>query len=203
MIARRREVASTQFRQSGLPGTLSILLILASLFVCVGCNHSSKEIQPGESPMSIEVTSTAFQQGMTIPKQYTGDGVDQSPPLRWSEPPSGTKSIALICDDPDAPRGTWVHWVLFNLPTQTRELEEGVPTTATLPSGAKQGKNDFGNLGYGGPAPPKGKEHRYFFKLYALGVAVDLTAGATKAQLEGAMKGHILAQGQLMGTYKR
>ena len=153
--------------------------------------------------MSIEVTSTAFQQGMIIPKQYTGDGVDQSPPLRWSEPPSGTKSIALICDDPDAPRGTWVHWVLFNLPTQTRELEEGVPTTATLPSGAKQGKNDFGNIGYGGPAPPKGKTHRYFFKLYALGVTVDLVPGATKAQLENAMKGHILAEGELIGTYKR
>jgi Raf kinase inhibitor-like YbhB/YbcL family protein len=153
--------------------------------------------------MSIEVTSTAFQEGTTIPKQYTGDGADQSPPLHWSEPPSGTKSIALICDDPDAPLGTWVHWVLFNLPSQTRELDEGVPTTETLASGAKHGKNDFGNIGYGGPAPPKGKAHRYFFKLYALDVAVDLNPGATKAQLEDAMKGHILAEGQLMGTYKR
>jgi Raf kinase inhibitor-like YbhB/YbcL family protein len=153
--------------------------------------------------MSIEVTSTAFQEGMTIPTKYTGDGADLSPPIRWSEPPSGTKSIALICDDPDAAIGTWVHWVLFNLPTQTRELEEGVPTSETLPSGAKQGKNDFGNIGYGGPAPPKGKAHRYFFKLYALGVAVDLPPGATKAQLEDAMKGHIVAEGQLFGTYKR
>jgi hypothetical protein len=153
--------------------------------------------------MSIEFTSTAFQQGMAIPKQYTGDGADHSPPLRWSEPPPETKSIALIGDDPDAPRGTWVHWVLFNLPAQNRELEEGVPTTATLASGAKQGKNDFGNIGYGGPAPPKGKPHRYFFKLYALAVDVDLPPGATKAQLEDAMKGHILAEGQLMGTYQR
>ena len=153
--------------------------------------------------MTIELTSTAFQKSETIPKQYTGDGVDQSPPLRWSEPPAGTKSLALICDDPDAPRGTWVHWVLFNLPPQTRELEESVPTTAALPSGAKQGKNDFGNIGYGGPAPPKGKPHRYFFKLYALDVTLDLPSGATKAQLEAAMKGHILAEGQLMGTYKR
>jgi Raf kinase inhibitor-like YbhB/YbcL family protein len=153
--------------------------------------------------MSIEVTSTAFQPGETIPKQHTGDGVDQSPPLHWSEPPSGTKSLALICDDPDAPRGTWVHWVLFILPPQTRELEEGVATTETLSNGAKQGKNDFGNIGYGGPAPPKGKPHRYFFKLYALDVAVNLTPGAAKAQLEDAMKGHILAEGQLMGIYKR
>ena len=125
------------------------------------------------------------------------------PPLHWSEPPSGTKCLALICDDPDAPRGTWVHWVLFNLPVHIRELVEGVPTTETLGNGAKQGKNDFGNIGYGGPAPPKGKPHRYFFKLYALAVAVDLTPGATKAQLEDAMKGHILAEGELMGTYKR
>jgi Raf kinase inhibitor-like YbhB/YbcL family protein len=97
----------------------------------------------------------------------------------------------------------WVHWVLFDLPTQTRELEEGIPTTSTLPSGAKQGKKDFGKIGYGGPAPPKGKDHRYFFKVYALGVGVDLAPGATKAQLENAMKGHILREGQLMGTYKR
>lgn len=153
--------------------------------------------------MSIEITSTAFKAETSIPKQYTGDGADQSPLLRWSDPPSGTKSLVLICDDPDAPRGTWVHWVLFNLPAQTSELEEGVPTTAVLASGAKQGTNDFGNIGYGGPAPPKGKPHRYFFKLYALDVALDLPPGATKSQLEHAMKGHILAEGQLMGNYKR
>ena len=156
--------------------------------------------------MSIEVTSTAFQQGMTIPKQYTGDGADQSPPLRWSEPPSGTKSIALICDDPDAPRGTWVHWVLFNLPTQTRELEEGVPTTATLPSGAKQGKNDFGNIGYGGPAPPKGKAHRYFFKLYALGVGRGLgcwrNQGPTGERHEGTHLGQGTTHGHIQAIDK-
>ena len=153
--------------------------------------------------MSLEITSTAFKAEQPIPKQYTGDGADQSPPLHWSEPPSGTKSIALICDDPDAPGGTWVHWVLFNLPAQVRELEEGVPKTETLGNGAKQGMSDFGNIGYGGPAPPKGKAHRYYFKLYALDVALDLPPGATKAQLENAMKGHILAEGQLMGKYGR
>ena len=150
--------------------------------------------------MTIEVTSTAFQQGETIPKQYTSDGADQSPPLHWSESPSGTKSIALICDDPDAPRGTWVHWVLFNLPAQTRELAEGVPMTEMLSDGTKQGKNDFGNTGYGGPAPPKGNAHRYFFKLYALDVVLDLPTRATKAELEKAMK---RADGQLMGSYRR
>jgi Raf kinase inhibitor-like YbhB/YbcL family protein len=193
------------FRQRGFPVKRSTLLILAclSVCVCVGCNQSPKEMQTGEAPMSIELTSTAFQPGAAIPKQYTGDGADLSPPLRWSEPPTGTKSIALICDDPDAPRGTWSHWVLFNVPAQTRELEEGVPTSATLPSGAKQGKNDFGNAGYGGPAPPKGKAHRYLFKLYALDVVSELAPGVTRPQLEAAMKGHVLAEGQLMGTYKR
>jgi Raf kinase inhibitor-like YbhB/YbcL family protein len=153
--------------------------------------------------MSIELTSPSFQPGATIPKQYTGDGADRSPPLRWSEPPAGTKSLALICADPDAPGGTWVHWVIFNLPAQARELEEGVATTDVLGNGAKQGKNDFDKIGYGGPAPPKGKPHRYFFKLYALDTTLDLPAGASKAQLDKAMKGHVLAEGQLMGTYGR
>ncbi len=196
-------IAKRQVRQCPLRGKLSNRLLMATLLACVGCNQSSKEMKE-EAPLSIEVTSTAFEQGMTIPKQYTGDAQDQSPPLRWSEPPSGTRSIALICDDPDAPAGTWVHWVLFDLPAQTRELEEGVPATGRLPSGAKQGKNDFGNIGYGGPAPPKGKAHRYFFKLYALRLgSVDLAPGATKSQLEHAINGHVLAQGQLVGTYKR
>jgi Raf kinase inhibitor-like YbhB/YbcL family protein len=159
--------------------------------------------QSGDAPMSIELTSLAFQNGTAIPKTYTGDGADQSPPLRWAESPAGTKSLALICNDPDAPRGTWVHWVLFNLPAQSRELEASVPTTETLGNGAKQGTNDFGNIGYGGPAPPKGKPHRYYFKLYALDSTLDLSSGATKAQLTDAIKGRILAEGQLMGTYQR
>jgi Raf kinase inhibitor-like YbhB/YbcL family protein len=193
----------TLFRNGGFPGKLSILLILASHFVCVGCNQSPKELQTGEAPMSIELTSTAFQAGAAIPKEYTGDGADLSPPLRWSEPPPSTETIALICDDPDAPRGTWVHWVLFNLPAQTGELEEGIFSSKLVNKGATEGKNDFGNIRYNGPAPPRGKLHRYFFKLYALGVKLKLAEGATKAQLEAAMKGHILAQGELMGTYKR
>lgn len=153
--------------------------------------------------MTIELTSKAFKAGEMIPKRYTGDGEDQSPPLSWSQPPSGTESFALICDDPDAPRGTWVHWVLFNLSPGARGLVENVPDSPELPSGAKQGKNDFGAVGYGGPAPPKGKPHRYFFKLYALANTLDLPAGAMKADLDAAMAGKILDQGQLMGTYQR
>jgi Raf kinase inhibitor-like YbhB/YbcL family protein len=153
--------------------------------------------------MVLHVTSTAFRDGETIPTQYTGDGKDESPPLQWPDPPKGTVSFALIADDPDAPRGTWVHWVLFNLPPELRALPPSVPKTATLENGAKQGKTDFGTVGYGGPAPPPGKPHRYFFKLYALDVVLGLAAGATKAQVEAAMKGHILAEGQCLGIYKR
>jgi Raf kinase inhibitor-like YbhB/YbcL family protein len=152
----------------------------------------------------MQVTSPAFPEGAAIPKQYTGDGKDLSPPLQWSGAPAGTKSFAVICDDPDAPRAQpWVHWVLFNLPSDSKELAEGVPAKKVLASGAKQGGNDFGNLGYGGPAPPKGKPHRYYFKVYALDTMLDLNEGATKPELEKAMKGHVLAQGQLMGTYQR
>jgi serine protease Do len=157
----------------------------------------------GGHPMSIELTSPAFAEGGTIPRQHTGDGADRSPPLRWPGAPEGTKSFALVCEDPDAPRGTWVHWVLFDLPAETRELEEGVPATAALANGARQGKNDFGNVGYGGPAPPRGKPHRYFFKLYALDATVGLPSGATRDQLLAAVKGHVLAEGQLMGRYAR
>jgi Raf kinase inhibitor-like YbhB/YbcL family protein len=192
-----------RFRQCRPPGRFSLLLILAFPCLCLGCKQPSNDPPSGESLMSIELTSTAFQSGATIPKQYTGDGADRSPPLHWSEPPAGTKSLALICDDPDAPRGTWVHWVLFNLPAQARELEEGVPTTEPLANGAKQGKNDFGKIGYGGPSPPRGKPHRYFFKLYALDTMLDVPPGATRAQVADAMKGHILAEGHLMGSYGR
>jgi Raf kinase inhibitor-like YbhB/YbcL family protein len=153
--------------------------------------------------MKIDLSSTAFGEGADIPKQYTADGEDVSPPLRWSDPPQATNSFALICDDPDAPRGTWVHWVLFNLPAEQRQVDEGVPAREVLDHGAKQGKNDFKKIGYGGPAPPPGKPHRYFFKLYALDAMLDLAPGATKDQLLGAMKGHTLAEGQLMGRYSR
>ena len=153
--------------------------------------------------MTIQLSSTAFAEGQTIPAEHTGDGKDTSPSLKWSDPPAQTKSLALVCDDPDAPRGTWVHWVLFNLPADARELPAGMPTQPALPSSAKQGKNDFGKIGYGGPAPPPGKPHRYYFRIYALNSALDLSAGATKAQLVAAMKGHILDEGQLMGRYGR
>ena len=153
--------------------------------------------------MSFRLTSTAFKEGHAIPVEHSGDGADTSPPLAWTGGPTETASFALICEDPDAPRGIWVHWVLFNLPAVTDELSSGIPQQSTLARGAVQGKNDFGKIGYGGPAPPPGKPHRYFFRLYALDTLLQLPAGATKQQLVTAMQGHILAESQLMGTYQR
>jgi Raf kinase inhibitor-like YbhB/YbcL family protein len=152
--------------------------------------------------MDIKVSSEAFEEGGMIPAKYTCDEDDISPPLAWDSIPEGTKTLALICDDPDAPMGTWVHWVLFNLPVDISELPENVPPERKLESGAKQGTNDFGRIGYGGPCPPGGT-HRYYFKLCALDAVLDLEAGARKPQLLEAMEGHILAKGQLMGRYSR
>lgn len=153
--------------------------------------------------MAMEIKSPAFQNGGDIPRKYTCDGTDVSPLLRWENPPSGTKAFALIADDPDAPVGTWVHWVIYDLPAETKELAEGVKPNETLPNGAKQGINDFRKVGYGGPCPPPGPAHRYFFKPYALDGETKLRPRATKQQLLDAMKGHILAEAQLMGRYKR
>lgn len=151
----------------------------------------------------MEIKSPAFQNGADIPRKYTCDGADLSPPLTWKDAPAGTKAFALIADDPDAPVGTWVHWVIYDLPPETRELAEGVRPNETLPDGAKQGLNDFRKVGYGGPCPPSGRAHRYFFKLYALGSAPNLKPRATKQQLLKAIQGHTLAEAQLMGRYKR
>jgi len=153
--------------------------------------------------MTIQITSTAFKAGEPIPARYTCDGSDISPPLQWTNVPASAKSFALIADDPDAPVGTWVHWVLYDLPPSAAELSESVPKTQSIASGAKQGLNDFRRPGYGGPCPPPGKPHRYFFKLYALDTVTELKPGATKNDLLKAMEGHIVAEGQLMGTYQR
>ena len=152
--------------------------------------------------MELKVTSAAFKDGEMIPRKHAYDDRNTSPPVAWSAAPAGTKSLALICDDPDAPVGPWVHWVLFNIPAGTLELPESVAPEKTLGYGERQGRNGWGEIGYGGPCPPSGT-HRYYFKLYALDTALDLAPGATKADVEQAMQGHILAQGQLMGRYKR
>lgn len=177
------------------------LIAVILLCSCQGKLQSNPQKIGGKS-MELKITSSAFDEGGMIPKQYTCDGANISPPLRWTSVPLGTKSLALICDDPDAPMGIWVHWIIFNLPTNINELPESIPPQKTLENGAKQGINDFPKIGYAGPCPPSGT-HRYYFKLYALDTEIDLDAGATKRELLKAIKGHILAEGQLMGRYKR
>ncbi len=152
--------------------------------------------------MPIQITSSAFSQGQPIPEKFTCKGENISPALSWTEPSTGTQSFALIMDDPDAPAGTWVHWVLFNIPASARSLPEAFPSDATLPNGSLSGNSSFGGPGYGGPCPPSGT-HRYFFKLYALDEMLAISVGATKGELEKAMVGHILAQGELMGTFAK
>jgi Raf kinase inhibitor-like YbhB/YbcL family protein len=152
--------------------------------------------------MAFQIITSAFRNGDSIPKKLTCDGPDVSPPLSWTDPPAKTKSFAIIADDPDAPGGMWVHWVLYDLPADTRKLPEGLAKNPRLPNGALQGRNDFGKTGYNGPCPPRGSVHRYFFKLYALDSQTGLKAGATKADLERAMNGHILAQAQIIGTFQ-
>jgi Raf kinase inhibitor-like YbhB/YbcL family protein len=182
----------------------SKIAVLTSFVLCVSAwQPGMLPAQAKAGPMSFELTSTAFSVGKAIPRKFTCDGPDVSPTLAWTEPPAKTQSFALIMDDPDAPVGTWVHWVLYGLPADTRELPEGVAKQEQLPNGARQGRNDFRKIGYGGPCPPPGKPHRYFFKLYALDTKLDLKAGATKPDVESAMKGHILAQAELIGTYGR
>ena len=150
----------------------------------------------------IKLVSRAFTEGQTIPRQYTCDGINISPPLEWTGLPKSAKTIAIIADDPDAPAGTWVHWVIFNLPADTLGMVENVPATEDVAGGGLQGKNDFQKIGYGGPCPPSGT-HRYFFKIYALDGELPLKAGATKSEVEKASEGHIVGQAQLMGTYRR
>lgn len=155
---------------------------------------SGKEVHKMEK---LTVTSAAFAEGAAIAAKYTCDGADVSPPLAIGTTPAGTRSLALIMDDPDAPVGIWVHWVVWNIPALTREIPEN-----SIPAGAKKGRNSWDRNSYGGPCPPSGT-HRYFFKLYALDTTLTLATTATKADLERAMQGHVLASGQLMGTYTK
>jgi Raf kinase inhibitor-like YbhB/YbcL family protein len=154
--------------------------------------------------MPFELISTAFEQGGPIPAKYSCDGEDISPSLAWGDPPAETQSLALIMDDPDAPGGTWDHWILFNISPDLRELEEDLPITGKNqdPNAIFVGDNSWGRADYGGPCPPSGT-HRYFFKLYALDTSINLLPGASKQELLDAMEGHTLAQAELMGTYSR
>jgi Raf kinase inhibitor-like YbhB/YbcL family protein len=177
-------------------GRIILVLTIAALL----CSCRSQSVVAEDKAMKLEVTSTAFDYGDMIPAKYTCKGSNISPPLAWKNVPTGAKTIAIIADDPDAPMGTWVHWVLYDLPAHVDNLPEAVPNEKKLGNGASQGVNSSGIVGYQGPCPPSGT-HRYFFKLYALDNELALKDGSTKAQLLQAMKGHVLAEGELMGRF--
>ncbi len=152
--------------------------------------------------MGIIFESPAFKNGQPVPKLYTCDGDDISPPLDWRNLPDSVESIAIICDDPDAPMGTWIHWVIYNISSENDGIAENIPKDKNPGGGIKQGKNSWGRIGYGGPCPPRGT-HRYFFKLYAVDCILPLDAGATKMEVLEAMRGHLMGQAEIMGTYSR
>src|SRR5256885_6036691 len=213
---RKRDDARRSVDRSGLLRTSFAVLTLAALACARGSKSKSDTAiagvavtstdSAGSYPMTLKVTSSAFQQGGSIPSQYTCEGKNSSPPLAWSGLPNNTKSVAMIVDDPDAPdpakpQRVYVHWVVYNIPTQTTSLVESASKSG-MPAGAVQGKNDWGKPEYGGPCPPIGR-HRYFFKLYALDTTITGLKDVTKADLEKAMKGHIVDSGELMGTYQK
>jgi Raf kinase inhibitor-like YbhB/YbcL family protein len=205
---------------------LTIILALCALPLALVSCKSAKQQQPGTATTpgamgmqdtsingrnmaggmamgAITVSSTAFADSATIPKQYTCEGMDMSPPLAWSGVPSAAKTVAMILDDPDAPMGTWTHWIIWNIPASTTSLSEGMPKDATVSGGIRQGRNSWPKTGYGGPCPPPGKPHHYYFTVYTLDTTLSLPDSTNRAQLEAAMKGHILAQGQLLGMYAK
>lgn len=180
------------------------VILLAIMVAAAGSAAQSQTKQPASShSMSFQLTSSAFSSGGAIPRQYTCDGADHSPDLHWSEPPRGAVTFALVMHDPDAPVGDWVHWVVWNLPQAEHGMAANFPKQAELPNGTRQGSNDSKKTGYNGPCPPTGKPHRYVFRVYAVDTKLDLAAGATRADLESALKEHILAEAEYMGMYHR
>jgi Raf kinase inhibitor-like YbhB/YbcL family protein len=183
--------------------TQAVVAILLVVCVAYMVAEELDESAGGGAPMAFTLKSSAFVSGAEIAKKFTCEGPDVSPELDWSGPPAKTASYAVIMDDPDAPAGTWVHWVFWNLPANAHNLGEDIAKREQLEDGSRQGRNDFRKIGYNGPCPPPGKSHRYFFRLYALDAKLNLAAGATRQELDTAMKGHILGQAEYMGTFRR
>jgi Raf kinase inhibitor-like YbhB/YbcL family protein len=181
---------------------LAVLLLLGTVGVGLPA-WQSHPTAGGGSPMTLVLKSTAFAPGAEIPKKHTCEAADVSPALEWSGSPAHTASFALIMDDPDAPAGTWVHWVLWNMPASAHQLPEAVAKQDQLDDGTRQGRNSFRKIGYNGPCPPPGKPHRYFFRLYALDGKLELAPGASSSDLQAAMKGHVISQAEYMGIYRR
>ncbi len=179
-----------------------LILIVVTMIGCSNVRNRVQQQKSGDMIMEFTISSEVFKDGGMIPRKYTCDGLDVSPPLTWKGAPEGTKSFALIVDDPDAPMGTWVHWVAFNIPSTVNSLKEGIPPDERLPDGTLQGKNDFRKIGYGGPCPPSGT-HRYFFKLYAVDKVLSISSGVSKDGLLSAMKGHVIGETRIIGRYSR
>jgi len=177
------------------------LFLIPIMFL--NCASISEEKTIKMEVIKMKVKSSAFKEGENIPIKYTCDGKDISPEISWEDVPDSVESLALICDDPDAPMKTFVHWVIYNIPPRVNKLEEGTRPIWGLPIGAIQGINDFGNTGYGGPCPPRGPAHHYHFKLYGLNTKLDAERGISKKELLKKMEGHIIAKGELVGIYKR
>jgi Raf kinase inhibitor-like YbhB/YbcL family protein len=180
---------------------LVAIAVLFSVYACAAVRPTDP--QAGGQKMAFSLSSSDFENGSTIPKNFTCDGADVSPELSWSDAPKETQSFALIADDPDAPVGTWTHWVIYNLAADTKSTPQNVNKIDQLPDGVMQGRNDFRKIGYGGPCPPTGKPHRYFFRLYALDTKLNLKAGASRQEVEQAMNRHVVGQAELMGKYGR
>jgi len=193
-----------RFGCTPLTHAAAMLALACTLPACAPAGNEFASTE--DTDMTFTLTSPAFKNGERIPKEHSGEGKDTSPPLEWTDPPDGTQRFALVCDDPDAPAGTWDHWLIWNLPADTRKLPEGVPATETVADlgGARQGNNSWPKIGYGGPMPPPGHGvHHYHFRLYALDSDLDLAAGADKEALEEAMEGHLLGTAELTGLYSR
>jgi Raf kinase inhibitor-like YbhB/YbcL family protein len=178
-------------------------LAIVPLLILVMLMLAGPERVPGQQASKIELKTTSFEPGGFIPKRFTCEGAEVSPALSWGDPPAGTQSFAIIEDDPDAPSGTFVHWLVYDLPATYRRLPEALSGNDPMAGGGRQGTNDFSRTGYNGPCPPPGKPHRYFIRLYALDGKLDLRPAAARRELDSAMQGHILAQAELMGRFKR
>lgn len=186
----------------GIGCVLELFMLLAAA-ISYGCSAGAPPHDKGSVASAFRMESPAFGEGDEIPQRFTCEGKDISPGLRWRQAPQGTRSFVLIAEDPDAPGGTWIHWVVYDLPARTEALSENVPKAERVPGGGVQGRNSFGRIGYGGPCPPPGKAHRYYFKLYALDTLLHLRAGAEKAKVLAAAQGHVLGEAQIMGRFKR
>lgn len=200
-----RDLSPANRRKNCAPGPSGAFLFALLMVTTASCGNSSLKSAPRPDPSSsgFRIESAAFKQGAFIPPRFSCSGENVSPPLNWTDPPEVARSFALIVDDPDAPGGTWTHWVVFNLPAQTRALDENAPKQDKLPNGGLQGLNSFESVGYGGPCPPPGKAHRYFFRLYALNTVLSMQPRADREDVLSALKGHTVGEAQLMGVFKR